>query len=427
MRRSLILLACLVPISPFLLAPAASSPASWSASPPSLQPGGQDWPQWLGPRRDGSIDAAIPPWSGPLQAAWRRDVGEGHSSPIVADGKVFLHSKGDGNQEVVTAWDISGKELWRSSYSRPPYSNIFGNGPRATPAWADGKLYTLGVTGLLYCWDAGSGKELWHADLLAKFAAKNLFFGTSASPLVQGDLVYVMPGGKEGAMAALDAKTGEVRWKCGTEAASYASPMMTSIGGKDLVVFLTAEGVVGVDAAGGQEYWRVPLKDRLNESSTTPVRIGNLLFASSVTVGSIGIKLSAESGKPAAEQVWKNPELTCYFGTPVEFDGLLYVVTGQATLTNASASLHCVDPKTGKVLWTKGKVGQYHATLLRTRDKLLMLEEQGDLVMFRPSAEKYDEVCRSRLCGRTWAHPAWAGGVLYIRDAKELLAVKPGR
>jgi outer membrane protein assembly factor BamB len=385
----------------------------------------QDWPQWLGPHRDGSIDATIAPWQGPLQVLWKEPVGEGHSSPIVADGKVFLHAKAAGkNEEVVTAWDAQGKQLWQSTYPRSAYSSIFGNGPRATPAYTNGKLYTLGVTGLLYCWDARSGKEECHHDLLAKFNAKNLFFGASASPLVAGKLLYLMPGGKDGSMVALDAASGEVRWKTGSDAASYASPMMTKVGDKELVVFLTAEGVVGLDATTGEEYLRVPLKDRLNESSTTPVRIGDILFASSVTFGSIGIKLSSDAGKPTATQIWKEPNLTCYFGTPVGFDDLLYVVTGQATLTNASASLHCVDPKTGKTLWTKPKVGTYHASLMRTKDKLLMLEEKGDLVMLQPNGEKYEEICRSKLCGQTWAHAAWANGMLYIRDAKELFAVK---
>lgn len=385
----------------------------------------QDWPQWLGPHRDGSIDATIAPWQGSLQVLWKQPVGEGHSSPIVADGKVFLHYKAAGkDEEWVRAWDTQGKLLWQAMYPRPPYSNIFGNGPRATPTYANGKLYTLGVTGLLLCWDANTGEDLWHHDLLAKFNAKNLLFGVSASPLVAGKLLYLMPGGKDGSMVALDAATGAVRWKTGSDTASYASPMMTKVGDKDLVVFLTAEGVVGLDASSGEEYWRIPLKDRLNESSTTPVRIGDLLFASSVTFGSLGIKLGTDAGKPTATQLWKEPSLTCYFGTPVAFDGLLYVVTGQATLTNATASLHCIDPKTGKTLWTKPKVGTYHASLMRTKDKLLMLEEKGDLVMLRPNGEKYEELCRSKLCGQTWAHSAWANGVLYIRDAKEVIAVK---
>jgi outer membrane protein assembly factor BamB len=384
-----------------------------------------DWPQWLGPHRNGSIDAAIAPWTGNLQTLWKHPVGEGHSAPIVAEGKVFLHTKAAGKEEeVVTAWDTAGKQVWQASYPRSAYSNIFGNGPRATPAFAEGKLYTLGVTGLLYCWEAATGKELWHVDILQKFNAKNLFFGTSASPLIHGKLLYLMPGGQEGSVVALDAKTGAVRWKTGTDAASYASPMLTKLGEKDVAVFLTAEGVVGLDAGTGQEYFRVPLKDRLNESSTTPVRVGDMLFASSVTFGSLGIKLGAHADKPEAIQLWKNPSLTCYFGTPVEFDGLLYVVTGQATLTNATANLHCVDPKTGKTLWTKSKVGNYHASLLRTKDKLLMLEEKGDLVMLQPSAEKYQEICRAKICGNTWAHPGWSEGVLYVRDGKEMVGVR---
>ncbi len=382
-----------------------------------------DWPQWLGPQRNGAVDATIAPWTGALEVLWKHPVGEGHSSPIVADGKVFLHHRTAGkDEEVVTAWDTSGKQLWQSSYARAPYTNMFGNGPRATPAWAEGKLYTFGVTGLLSCWDSSSGKEVWQQNLLEKFDAKNLYFGTSTSPMISGKTLFTMPGGKDGSVVALNAADGKVLWKSGADAASYASPMMTKVGEKELVVFLTAQGVVGIDAGSGKEYWKVPLKDLLNESSTTPVRVGDMLFASSVTTGSIGIQLDGSGQMPSAKQVWKNPKISCYFGTPVEFDGLLYAVTGR--VVNPTAVLNCIDPKTGEVKWSKPGVGTYHASLLRTKDKLLMLEEKGDLVMLQPGGEKYEEVCRAKLCGTTWAHAAWADGVVYIRDAKELVAVR---
>lgn len=382
-----------------------------------------DWPQWLGPQRNGAVDATIAPWTAALEVLWRQPVGEGHSSPIVADGKVFLHHRTVGkDEEVVTAWDTSGKQLWQSSYARAPYTNMFGNGPRATPAWAEGKLYTFGVTGLLSCWDSSSGKEVWQQNLLEKFDAKNLYFGTSTSPMISGKTLFTMPGGKDGSVVALNAADGKVLWKSGADAASYASPMMTKVGEKELVVFLTAQGVVGIDAGSGKEYWKVPLKDLLNESSTTPVRVGDMLFASSVTTGSIGIQLDGSGQMPSAKQVWKNPKISCYFGTPVEFDGLLYAVTGR--VVNPTAVLNCIDPKTGEVRWSKPGVGTYHASLLRTKDKLLMLEEKGDLVMLQPGGEKYEEVCRAKLCGTTWAHAAWADGVVYIRDAKELVAVR---
>lgn len=381
----------------------------------------QDWPQWLGPTRDGKIDDTIEPWKKPLEAVWSVPVGDGHSSPIVAQGMVFLHHKpGNSDEETLTAWDLSGKKVWEVTNPRDPFKSEFGVGPRATPSYSDGKIYSLGVTGILICRDAATGKEIWSKPLLAEFKAKNLYFGVSSSPLVDGNYVYVMPGGELGSIVALNKKTGDLVWKSGTDRASYSSPTITVLEGRKLLVFQTERGVVGLDPATGKEQFRIPLKDLLNESSTTPVRIGDMLFASSVTFGSIGIKLSAT--EPVASQAWKNNKLTCYFGTPVEFDGSLYAVTGQ--IVNPTATLHCIDPKTGQSLWSKKGVGTYHATLLRTREKLLILEEKGDLVMVQPSKEGYQELARSPLCKMTWAHPAYAQGMLFIRDSQELKAIK---
>ena len=393
----------------------------------TLTAGAQDWPQWLGPERNGSVMAAIAPWQGQLEVIWKAKVGEGHSSPVVAGGRVFLHHKApEIDEEVVTCWDTSGKQVWEQTYPRKPYKNQFGNGPRATPVLADGKLYTLGVTGVLVCWDAATGKQQWKIDVLEKFEAKNLFFGVSSSPLVVGKHLYLMPGGPKASVVALDKDTGEVVWKAGSDEASYASPIVTTIGDKQVVVFLTKEGLGGYDAASGREYFRLPFRDRLNESSTTPVRMGELLFASSVTLGSMVARLGSLDGVPVATPTWKEPKLTCYFGTPVELGGVLYVVTGELSFS-PKASLHGVDPKTGKILWSKPGVGKYHASLLKTKDKLLLLEEPGDLVLIEPNDKEYKELARARVCGTTWAHPAWAAGVFYIRDGKEMIAVKlPG-
>lgn len=383
----------------------------------------QDWPQWLGPQRDGTINASIKPWQGALPVAWETKVGDGHSSPIVADGKVFLHDKAPGSdEEVITAWDLTGKQLWQERNTRAAFSSQFGVGPRATPAYSAGKLYTLGVTGILICRDANTGKEIWKNNLLESFSAKNLYFGVSSSPLVDDKNVYVMPGGTTGSIVALNKDTGSVFWKSGTDKASYSSPMMTSVDSKPILVFQTQAGVVGLKPDSGDELFRIPLRDLLNESSTTPVRVGDLLFASSVTFGSIGVNLVCVDGKVDTKQAWRNAGLTCYFGTPVVFANHLYAVTGQ--ITSPTATLQCIDPKTGKSMWTKKGVGKYHATLLKTKEHLLMLEEGGDLVLVEPNTTEYKELARSKVCRMTWAHPAYANGLFIVRDAGVMKAIK---
>jgi outer membrane protein assembly factor BamB len=384
---------------------------------------GADWPQWLGPNRDGVSTEQVEPWKGELKALWRQKVGEGHSSPVVASGRVFVHARVAGKeQEEVIAYDArTGKEQWRMAYDRPAFKNQFGNGPRSTPLVDGERVYTLGVTGLLACWDAATGKEQWKLDILKEFNAPNLYFGVSSSPVIEGDKLLVMVGGPEASVVAFDKLTGKVLWKSGKGRASYASPIVISHNDRRLALFLTREGLAALNPADGQAYWQFPLVDLLNESSTTPVRVGDILFASSVTYGSVGLKLTMQGDKPAYEELWKNKELTCYFGTPVPVGEHLYVVTGR--LLPPGAALHCVEAKTGKVLWTRRNVGKYHATVLRAKDRLLLLEEPGYLALIDPNPKEYRELARSKICGFTWAHPALSNGFLYVRDDKEILCV----
>lgn len=393
-----------------------------------------DWPQWLGPTRDGATPEKVAPWKDAPKVLWRQPVGEGNSSPIVAGGRVYLHSKvKDRDEEEVVALDAAdGKEVWRKTYARGPGRFLYGNGPRATPAVAGGKLYTYGINGVLTCWDAADGKQLWQVEALKKFGARNLLFGASCSPLVDGKAVLLNVGARGASVVAFDADSGEVKWKSQDDAASYSSPIALGKGKGRQVVFLTGDGVISLDPADGSLFWRFPLKDTLFESSTTPARAGDVLLASAITYGSAGLRLTTKDGKPAVSEAWKEPKLTSYFTTPVAVGTEhVYLVTGTTPSlfkpTPPQADLHCIEAATGKTLWTRPKVGQYHASLLRTgNDKLLMLEDGGDLVLLDPGPKEYRELARSRVCGSTWAHPALAGAKLYLRDNKEVLCVQLG-
>jgi outer membrane protein assembly factor BamB len=384
-----------------------------------------DWPGWLGPKRDNSSTETIAPWKGEVKVAWRRPVGEGHSSPVVAGGKVFLHTKVTGKDaEEVTAYDAgTGNPVWSTAYDRGPFKPIFGAGPRGTPSVVDGKVYSYGATGFLTCFDAVDGKQRWQIKALMDFKADNLKFGVSTSPLVEEDELLVEVGAKGASVVAFDKNSGKVLWKALDDKASYSSPIVFGKGKERQVVFLTQAGVRSLNPSNGELFWEFPLVDRLNESSTTPVRVGDdLLLVSSVTFGSVGLKLGTKDGKPTAEQLWKNPALSCYFSTPVAVDGYLYMVTGG--LLSQKSDLHCVDPKTGKILWTKPKVGKFHAAMLRTGDnKLLMLDDFGNLTFLEPNPKEYKDLAQSKVCGPTWAHPALADGKVYIRDEKELICI----
>jgi outer membrane protein assembly factor BamB len=388
----------------------------------------EDWPQWLGPRRDNSSTETVAPWKGEPKLLWRKTVGEGHSSPVVAAGRLFLHTKvANQNEEEIVAFDAkSGDELWRSRYQRAAFTSLFGNGPRATPAVVGDRLYAFGITGVLTCLDTKKGDKLWQVDTLQKFKVKNLFFGMASSPLVVGDHVLVHIGGKGNSVVALDRHTGAVVWKSLDDPASYASPIVVDKDGQRQVIFLTGANVASLNPADGQVFWRFPLVDRLMESSTTPIRAGDLLLASSITYGSVGLKLQTKDSKPAVLEAWRNKELTSYFSTPVAIDAEhIYMITGTTPgpFTRPSADLHCIEAKTGKEVWKKAKMGTYHASLMRMGDgKLLLLTDGGDLALLEPNPREYQELARAKVSGpETWAHPALADGCLYVRDKTELL------
>jgi outer membrane protein assembly factor BamB len=391
---------------------------------------GEDWPQWLGPRRDGSTTEKIRPWTGTLPVVWRRPAAEGHSSPIVAGGTVFLHTKvKDKEKEAVTAYDAdTGSIRWQASYPRAKFVSPFGTGPQATPAVANGRVYACGATGLLTCLRASDGKQLWQVNALEKFAARSLFFGAACSPLIEGGKVLINVGGRGASVVALSADKGTVAWKALDDPASYSSPIALGQGPDRQVVFLTGSGLVSLRLTDGSLVARFPMQDKLMESSTTPVHAGNRLLASSITYGSVLVEPAQEGSRTVLRPLWKNPELTSYFTTPVVVGANdLYMVTGSNPLafTKAQAILHAVDLKTGKKRWSKPGVGDYHAALLRTGDdKLLMLEESGSLVLLAADPAAYRELARCRICGHAWAHPAVAGGRLYVRDEKELICVQ---
>jgi outer membrane protein assembly factor BamB len=390
---------------------------------------GADWPQWLGPNRDSSSQEVIASWQSPPRVVWRQPVGEGHSAPVVAHGRVFLHSKvQDKDEEEVSARDArTGDLIWRSTYPRGAFSSIFGNGPRATPAVSKDHLYTFGVTGVLTCFEAATGKRIWQIDTLKKFQAPALFFGASCSPLVEENRVFVNVGAKGASIVGFDAASGDIIWKSLDDRASYSSPIAFDQAPARQLVFLTQQGVVSLSPKDGQLYWKFPLVDLLSESSSTPLRAGDTLIASSITYGSVGLELANKGDQPTANELWKNPELTCYFSSPVSVgEDHVYVVTGtKPPALNIQATLNCVERKTGKVLWQKPKVGKYHASLIRTGDsKLLLLEDSGDLALLDPNPSEYRELARSQVCGETWAHAALANGRLYVRDHKELICLE---
>jgi outer membrane protein assembly factor BamB len=390
----------------------------------------EDWPQWLGRNRDGSTAETISSWKGDLKEAWKKPVGEGNSSPVVAGGLVFLHTKVKGQDvEMVQAFDAKSGDLkWEKSYAKAKFKPLFGEGPRSTPCVAGDRLVTFGNTGVLSCWKVSDGELVWQVDALKEFKEPNLFFGVSCSPIVVDDQVLIMVGKGQTGVASFQLKDGAVAWKAGGDPASYSSPIIFGAGAARQIIFLTGANVLSLSPK-GEVLWKHPFVDKLSESSTTPIKVGERVIVSSVKTGAVALKLTEKDGKPAVVPDWKNPELTCYFSTPVPAGkDHVYMVTGVASLTGATITLRCVETATGKETWSKPKMGKFHAAILKLGDgNLLLHDDSGNLVLLAPDVKEYKELARAKVCGETWAHPAIANGYLYVRDGKELYCYKlPG-
>ena len=378
-----------------------------------------DWPQWLGPQRNGSSPEKdlLTTWpkEGP-KVLWKVPGGDGYSSIAVADGRAFTLVQRDKDELVIALDAVTGKELW-TRRSGPAYKNQYGNGPRSTPAIEGDFVYIQSVTGPLMCLETKTGNVVWQHDLLKEFAAKNLGWGLSASPLIEGDLVLALPGGKGAGVAAFNKKTGKIVWKTGDDKAAYASPMAVTVAGTRQIIFFTAAGLLSVAAKDGAELWRVPWITEFDCNIATPLVIGDRLFVSSgEEVGCALYKLASNSGPDLLwESKGKDGVMTNYWATAVVHDGHLYGLSGEF---NKAIHLNCVDLKTGKLKWSQKKFGKASVTL--AAGHLFLVTKKGDVVLAKASPEKYEEKARMPLLGETRTAATIANGRLYLRDLQNI-------
>jgi outer membrane protein assembly factor BamB len=379
-----------------------------------------DWPQFLGPHRDGvSPETGVKPWgqSGP-KVVWSRDVGPGYAGPVISGDKLMLfHRVGD--EEVVECLSAADVKLhWKYGYPTA-FSDDYGkgNGPRATPTIASGKVVTFGADGWLHAFDLPSGKKLWGRNVIKDYNVPDSFFGVGSSPLVVGDRVLVNVGGKSAGIVAFALDSGKELWKATSDGASYASPALASIGGATHAVFFTRNGVVIVDAQTGevrfQMRWRARIEASVN--AATPLILGDsAFFSTSYDTGALMLKLR----KDGADKLWDSDELmTNHYNTAIPRDGHLYGFHGRQ---EAGASFRCVDLKTKKVDWERPRFGC--ASMILADDKLILLTEQGELALVEATPAAYRELARAQVftAGPCRAQIALANGRLYARDQKKL-------
>ena len=384
----------------------------------------QDWPQFLGPTRNGKyagndITVAFPKAGPPV--IWRKTIGQGFSGPVVADGKLILfHRVGD--KETIECLDsATGKEIWRFDYPTH-YRDDFGfdEGPRSTPSISAGRVYTFGAEGMLHCLDFATGKKLWAVDTHQQFGVRKGFFGAACSPLVEGRVVLLSIGGaKPSGLVAFDRETGKVMWAVSRDEASYSSPVAATVGALRTVFCFTRSGLIGVDPAGGSIRFEFPWRARMQASvnAATPLVVGEVVFiSSSYQTGAALLEVAAS----AVKKVWSSDDvLSNHYASSIAHSDYLYGYHGRQ---EQGPSLRCVQLQTGKVVWSVESFGS--GTLTLAGEHLLVLKETGELLIAAAIPKAFQPVAKAQIVpGTVRAYPALAQGWLYVRNDNNLVCV----
>lgn len=378
------------------------------------------WSQWRGPARDGVASSLTLPvtWPAQLTKRWQAAVGLGHASPVISGNRVIVHAR-QANREMVAAYDLqSGKLLWQDGVEAPYTMNSaatgHGPGPKSTPAIADGRVFTLGISGIFSAHDLATGKLLWRKP--APPAPPE--FGTAASPLVDGGHVIVHLGGTGGgALTAMDVATGTVKWRWAGDGPSYASAILATLAGTRQIITQSQNKLAAVDAASGQLLWEVPLKTPYEQNSVTPMVIGDLVISAGLENPTTAYRVTKTGAKWAAAAAWRNEQVSMYMSTPAVAGTAIYGLSNKNR-----GQFFAIDAASGKTLWTSRGREAENASIVRAGEFLLMATTNSELVIAKANPARLEEVKRYTLADSAmWAHPAFAGRAIVVKDVNNLI------
>ncbi len=392
-----------------------------------------DWTQFRGPNHDGTSPEKILtkwPQTG-LREIWKVPLQDGFSALTVGGGKVFTlitREVQGADQEVCVALDAnSGREVWSVPLGIAKYdgggnrgtpANDGGDGPRSTPTYDDGKIFTYSSRMVLQCLDAGTGRQIWGCNVIKEHAGRNIKWESAASPLLDGDLVFIAGGGAGQSLLAFDKHDGHVVWQGQDETMTQSTPVAATLLGRRQIIFFTRSGLVAVVPQTGAVLWRHPFKFSV-ATAISPVVCGDIVYCSAAYgIGSSACRISKTANGFAATQLWYQPAsvLASHWSTPVCANGCLYGLFGQAKF--GQAPLKCVEMATGRVLWSHDGFGPGGCTLVNGH--VLVLSDAGDLVLVKATPTAYTEVARSHvLAGKCWNYASISNGRIYARSTKE--------
>lgn len=374
----------------------------------------QDYPQWRGQHRDGTASEFQAPtaWPDTLTRRWRVDVGEGYATPIVVADTIYMFTRRDG-QEVVTALDAStGAERWRSGYAAPytpsKASMAHGSGPKATPLFHDGKLFTQGVSGIVAAFDAASGKLLWRTAE----PAEHPYYSAASSAVGIGGLAIVHPG-NYGPLTAFNVNTGAVRWTAGG-GGLFASPLVAVVDGVRQVVTATMEGIIGVAPADGAILWLYPWLDKAG--AVTPLLHDGTLIVSGNNMGLAALRPRRVDGNWEVDLLWAIQDVSLYLSNPVAIGDTVFGFSQRS-----SGQFFAVDAKTGKVLWLGPPREAANSAVAKAGDVVFFLNDDAELIVARASRAGLEPITRYTVAdGPTWAQPVLSGRRILIKDDSSL-------
>jgi outer membrane protein assembly factor BamB len=382
-----------------------------------------DWPQFLGPDRNGVYAgpalAEAWPAQGP-RVVWRKKVGQGFAAPVVVQNRLILFHR-VGGEEIVDSIDArTGADVWRYRYPTA-YRDDFGfdEGPRAAPVVADGIIYTFGAEGQLHAVNASSGQRVWSEDTMRRFNVPKGFFGASGSPIVENGRVIANVGGVKGGIVAFDARTGAVQWTATSDQASYSSGVAATFAAGRRAVFLTRNALLGLDPATGAIAFRRNWQARANASvnAATPLVVGDLIFVSAEYGPGAGV-LRVDGANLV--ELWTSDDvLSNHYATSVHRDGILYGYHGRQEF---GPSLRAVELRTGKVRWSEERFRAGSITL--AGDRLLIVRERGEMILALASPDGFKPIARAQvLPGTVRAYPALSDGYVYLRNDDTLVCI----
>jgi outer membrane protein assembly factor BamB len=379
-----------------------------------------DWTQWRGPGRDGTATSFVEPknWPDALTLRWKIDIGAGYATPLVAGDRVYSFSR-QNEDEVLQAIDAaSGKAIWRSAYPAPfkmnPSTARHGAGPKSTPAMAGGRIFTMGMNGMVTAFDAATGKQLWQKPE----PPVQQKFHTAQSPIVDRGMMIIHVGGQDdGALTALDPVTGDVKWSWKGDGPGYASPIIVEIEGTRHVITFSQKNLVGVDEMNGELLWSVPFEARSTTNAITPlVYAGRTIIFSGQGKPLTAYTLSKRDGKWSADLAWENPQLSLSFSNPILFGDAVFSMSAVN-----SGQFFWVDAKSGKTLWTSEPRQGGNAAIVRAGNLLLVLKDDAQLMVARADASGFTPLKTYTVAdSATWAAPAISGSRIFVRGVETL-------